>query len=266
MIESNTPSKKMKIVFAGDRDISVWVLDYLIKKGIKPVALLISDKNRATHADELKKLCSYLDKKHILEGDLFRTDKGVELLSELNADYILGVHFPYIVPKKVLEIPKKGVLNLHPAYLPFNRGWHTPSWAILDDKPYGATLHFMDEGLDTGDIIHQKQIKLLPEDTANSIYKKVKKLEFEVFKKAWPLIENNTVIRKKQNPNEGTAHKKSDLKNVQNINLENEVKAKDLINLLRALTTNDIKEAAQFSIGEKIYKIQVIIKNVENQK
>ena len=90
-----------------------------------------------------------------------------------------------MISKEVLIIPKIGFLNLHPSFLPYNKGWNTPSWAILDKTPYGATLHFMDQTLDEGDIIHQKRIDVLTVDTANNLYKKILKLEEEVFFEAF---------------------------------------------------------------------------------
>ena len=75
-------------------------------------------------------------------GREFRERTGIAFLGELELDLILCVHFPYLLPPEVLSIPSKGCLNLHPAYLPWNRGWHTPSWAILEDTPGGATLHW----------------------------------------------------------------------------------------------------------------------------
>jgi methionyl-tRNA formyltransferase len=71
------------------------------------------------------------------------------------------------------------VLNLHPV-LPYNKGWNTPSWAILDNTTYGATLHFMTEALDEGDIIHQKKLEIVFADTANTLYQKALELEKEV--------------------------------------------------------------------------------------
>tara|TARA_B100000315_G_scaffold256619_1_gene302973 strand:+ start:1668 stop:2222 length:555 start_codon:yes stop_codon:yes gene_type:complete len=184
MIERSTQKKLPRIAYAGNRDISVWVLGFITKQGVKPVALMIPDENQATHAQELVDLCDYLDDSRMLKGSQLRTEHGISLLEKLNPDYITCVHFPCIVPKEVLEIPKHRVINLHPAYLPYNRDWHTPSWAVWEGTPYGTTLHFMDEGIDTGDIIHQKQIKILSSDTADTLYKRVMKLEFEVFKDA----------------------------------------------------------------------------------
>src|SRR5690606_40574828 len=64
---------------------------------------------------------------YIFEGNDFKNDENFSKLKELNLDYIIGIHFPYIIPTEVLKIPKTGFLNLHPAYLPYNKGWNTPS-------------------------------------------------------------------------------------------------------------------------------------------
>ena len=248
-----------KIAYAGDREISVWVLKFIIEQGVKPAALMIPEENRATHAQELIALCNHLNDSRILRGDQFRKGYGVNLLKELRLDYIMCVHFPYIIPKEVLGIPKHGVVNLHPAYLPYNRGWHTPSWAIWEGTPYGATLHFMDEGIDTGDIIHQKQIEILPDDTADKLYKRVKKLEFEVFREAWPAMVSGTYSRKPQPLREGTLHKKKDIISLQFVELDKQVKVGHLTKLLRALTTNDINEGAYFEVSGKRYRMQLYV-------
>lgn len=249
----------LRFAFAGDRDISVWVLEFLISQKATPLALLVSDKSRATHADTLESLCPFLGSNHILSGDSFRSPEGIETLKQLELDYIIGVHFPYLVPKEVLAIPKLGVLNLHPAFLPFNRGWHTPSWAILDESPYGATLHFMDEDVDTGDIIHQQQLEVSDGDTADSMYQKVKLLELQVFKDTWPHLVDQTFTRTPQTQSEGTSHKRTDLASQGALHLDQMVKTEDLIRKLRALTTNNIKESVYYDIGNKRYRIQVQI-------
>jgi len=250
--------REPRIIYAGDRDISVWVLKFMISRGVKPIALMVSDKNRATHDSELIGLCSHLGQSEILRGSDFRAEAGKNLIKSLNPDYIICVHFPYIVPKEILEIPKEGVLNLHPAYLPYNRGWHTPTWAIFEGTPYGATLHFMDEGVDTGDIVHQKKIDILPTNTADTLYERVKNLEFDVFKESWESLVCKNYSRKHQTKT-ATVHKKSDIESIQCIDLKKEIKAEELIKHLRALTTNDIKESAYYCVKGKKYRIQVNI-------
>ncbi len=257
---ANTKEKKDKVIFAGDRDLAVDVLKFILESGVRPLALMVPDRGKASHAEDLISLCSHLDKSHIIEGAGFKSPEGINFLSSLDADYIVSIHYPYIYPAEVLRVPKYGAMNLHPAYLPFTRGWHTSSWAIWDEVPFGATLHFMNEGLDTGDIIHQKELEVLPEDTADSAYKKAKQLELEVFKEAWPSIVSGDYQLKVQSAASGTFHKKKDLSAIQKIDLEEFVKAKDLIKKIRALTTNNIEEGAYFESGGQKYRLQIRIK------
>ena len=257
-------NEKMDYIFAGDREIAVRVLGHLISQGALPSALLVSDAKKASHAEELIHLCKHLDNSRILAGDDFRKNKGIELMRNIKPDYIFGVHFPYLVPEEVLKIPRKGVLNLHPAYLPYNRGWNTPSWAIWEGTPCGATLHFMDEGLDTGDIVHQKRLDVQPEETADSLYKRILQLEFEVFKEAWPSLKAGNYSRKKQPNDEGATRKKDELNSIQEVKLEETMPAGVLIKLLRSLTTNKLTEAAYFKKGNERYRMQInITKEVE---
>lgn len=251
----------LRIAFAGDRDIAVWVLDFLLSQCVRPLALLVPDDSKASHAHELRRRCSYLPEGNIMVGPRFREPAGINKLRLLKLDYIIGIHFPYIVPESVLAVSGRGFLNLHPAYLPFNRGWHTPTWAILEGTPIGATLHFMDAGLDTGDIIHQKQLRIADDDTADTLYKKLKKLELEVFQEAWPKIESHQATRSPQDPNGGNFHKREDLfeERVQKINLDEPTTARQLITRLRALTTNRIEEAPYFESDGKQHRIQVLI-------
>jgi methionyl-tRNA formyltransferase len=252
---------ELKVVYAADRDIGVWVLQYLLERKVYPKALLLSETGRATHANMLHEMCNYLADEAILVGKSFREPDALKFMQDLEPDYIVCIHFPYIIPKAVLDIPRYGVLNLHPAYLPYNRGWHTPSWAILEETPIGATLHFMDEGVDTGDIIHQKRLTPSPADTANSLYQKLKQLEIEVFKDAWPQIEDTTYSRTLQSQNSGTDHKRKDLfsKEIQQLQLDEILPVRTIFQKLRALTTNNIDEAAFFVEQGKRYRVQVNI-------
>jgi len=245
----------MRYAFAGDRKISVTILKFIISKGYKPSALFISDSTKSSHCKELIELSGLTDD-FIFRGNSFKN--SFEKLQTLNLDYIFGIHFPYIIPTEFLELPKIGFLNLHPAYLPYNKGWHTPSWAIIDGTPYGATLHFMTEKLDEGNIIHQKKIEVKPSDTAHTLYNRVMTVEEEVFTEAFESIKN---LKPKSTPQThvGTNHSKKDLKSVQEIDLNKTYSGRELIDLLRGLTTNKIEEAAYFKKGDDTYYIQVNI-------
>lgn len=245
----------MKYGFAGDRLISVNLLSFLIDEGYKPSFLIVNETKDSSHREELISLSGLTDR------DIYDIDfinKNYSILADYDTDYIFGIHFPYIISKPLLSIPKVGFLNLHPAFLPYNKGWHTPSWAILDKTKYGATLHFMSNDLDAGDIIAQREIEVKPNVTANELYQSVLKVEEQLFKDSFTNLLTLKPTRTKQ-VKEGTSYNKKDLAKVQEIDLNEKIFASDLIDKLRALTTNNIDEAAYFIVNEKKYRVQVNI-------
>lgn len=246
----------MKYAFAGNRKISCNILKFIIEKGYKPEALFITDDQDSNDSDELVKI-SGLSEDLIFRGkNVIKDQKIIDLLKTLDLDYIIGIHYPYIIPTKLLNLPKIGFLNLHPAYLPFNKGWNTPTWAIVDKTVYGATLHFMSEKLDEGDIIHQKKIDVYSYDTANTLYNRVLRTEEEVFYEAFDSLINLRPKRKKQ-IEKGTSYKKSDLKKIQEFSLDDNIKVEEFLNKLRALTTNNQEEMAYYFDNNKKIGVRV---------
>jgi methionyl-tRNA formyltransferase len=260
MSVNRSASGSPRIALAGDRDIAVAVLEVIHASDMELTALLLPSDDSASHAAELRRRCTYLTDDKIFTGHTFRSDAGLARLRRCRPDYLLCIHFPHYIPLSVLSVPTECALNLHPAYLPYGRGWHTPSWAILDDVPFGATLHVMTEEIDAGPVVHQKRLPIRPDDTANSLYHRVKRLERTVFEEAWPLIQNRTLSPTPQ-PNGGTQHRKDDLLQpaVQRIDCNQSVRAGDLIDRLRALTTNRIEEAAYFEQDGQRYRLQLRI-------
>ena len=252
----------MKYIFAGDRKISVRVLDFMIKKGYSPLGLIINNSG-GSHSKELINI-SQLSNDNIFDKNFFSDEKNISSFLSLEIDYIICVHYPFIIPQLILDLPKIGVLNLHPAYLPYNKGWHTPTWTILDNTVCGATLHFMSEKLDKGDIVHQKKIEILHSDTANTLYKRILELEFEVFIESFNSIVSLNPDRIKQG-NNGSLHKKNDLFEINELNIRENTNVGDFLNKLRALTTNEIKEAAYFKKDGSKYAVQIKIKKINDE-
>lgn len=252
----------MNYAFAGDRQISCNILKRLMNKGYNPKYLLVTDGIGSTHAKELIKISKLSEDKIFIGSNVIKDQAKLALLKKENLDYIIGIHYPYIIPSQLLNLPKVGFLNLHPAFLPYNKGWHTPSWAIIDKSPYGATLHFMSEELDKGDIIHQKKIKVDTFDTANTIYQKVLKLEEEVFFEALGellTLNPNRIVQRE----EGTSYKKSDIEKERLIDLNHIDKTSNLLDKLRALTTNDINEAAFYVENGKKIGVRVVFEEID---
>ena len=247
--------RKPRLAYAANRRLGVRGLDLLLERGWEPVALLLAEGRSESHADEM---AERLPNVPVLRGQSFRTDDGLARLRSLELDYLLSVHFPYLIPRKVLELPRVGILNLHPAYLPHNRGWHTPSWAILEGTPYGATLHWVSEGVDTGDIALRKPIEVKPDETAHRLYQRVLGLEEDLLSQALPLLESESLPRVA--PERGGArHRRAELAAAQALDLDERCPIGEVIDRMRALTTDRWDEAAYFEKDGVRYRIQVEI-------
>jgi methionyl-tRNA formyltransferase len=253
-----------RIAFAGDRDIAVWVLDHLLAAGVRPHALLLAGPPSASHADELRERCPDLDDDRVLVGPEALRDRGVDVLGPLDLDLVVGVHYPHIVPAEVLAVPRQGFANLHPALLPHNRGWHTPTWALLDGTPIGATLHYMAAEVDAGPIVHQEALEPTPGDTADTLYTRLKQLELEVFRAGWPALAAGAPGTP-QDPTAGTAHARADLdrSDVRRLDLDEQLPVGDVLRRLRALTTDRATEAAWYEVDGRRYLVQVRITEID---
>ncbi len=255
----------MNFVFAGNRDISIRILEFILDQGEKPLALLLPKKESPSD-NTLIGLCPFLDSSSIFRGSDIRKPEFQNYLQSLNLDYIFSIHFPHIIPKNILNIPKYGAFNLHPSLLPYNRGWHTPSWTILEKTPCGGTLHKMTEKVDAGPILYQKEVMVLPSETADSLYQRLIETEIQVFKESWPMLKNYSLDLEEQKSSDETIHKKEDLGKIRRLDLESYVKVIDLLDLLRALTTNKLEEGAFFELDGKKYVVQIAIHPVPSDK
>lgn len=245
----------IRIGYAANHKIGVESLKIFLSNDIIPLVILLPDGGDSN--EEIKALAPNTP---CMIGKKFKDEENIKFVQSLQLDYIFSIHFPYIIPKEIIELPRIGVLNLHPAYLPYCRGWHTTVWAIYETTPFGVTLHWIDEGIDTGDIALQKQIAVSWSDTADSLYKKAIQAELELLKDAVPYIINRNLPRITQS-SKGSFHFKKDIENIRRIDLNLEYKGEEIIRLLRALTTNNWHEAAFFEVDDKRYLVNIQIKD-----
>jgi methionyl-tRNA formyltransferase len=127
-------------------------------------------------------------------------------ITNLKPDLIIVIAYAQIMPEDILNIPKYGVINVHGSLLPKYRGASCIQAAILSgDKETGVTLMRMDKGLDTGPILAQKSINILPADTAGSLYKKLSELGAQILT---PTLKKyiNKEIKPKPQDNKKASH------------------------------------------------------------
>jgi methionyl-tRNA formyltransferase len=190
-------------------------------------------------------------------------DSEVNILSRLDSDIDLGVlaWWPKILKSQLLGAPRKGFVNTHPSLLPHNRGKHYNFWALVEQAPFGVTLHRVDSGVDTGDIVAQKPIYYDWCDTGETLYKKAQAAMLELFCETYPVLRTGNYELRPQDPHDGSFHRASELELASKIELDSLYRASDLLNLLRARTFEGHpgcwfeQDGSRFEISLKIRKV-----------
>ena len=100
----------------------------------------------------------------------------IETAKSYNCDLLVSMSFNQIFRKEIIGVPRLGVINCHAGKLPFYRGRNILNWVLInDEKEFGITVHYIDEGIDTGDIINQRTYPITDKDT----YKTLLELAYE---------------------------------------------------------------------------------------
>ena len=189
----------MKFAFIGAVEFSQEMLKEIIHIGYLP-SIVITQKSRGINADyiDLEPLCKQWNVP-ILKEDELNKEYILEALKKYNLDYIFCFGWSRLLTKEILSIPKKGVIGYHPAKLPMNRGRHPIIWALfLGLDQTASTFFFMDEGVDSGDIISQVDVPIYYEDDALSLYNRLIETAKIQIRNLLPQLESDTYIRIKQ--------------------------------------------------------------------
>lgn len=127
-------------------------------------------------------------------------------LTSLAPDLIIVCGYKYIIPSSIYDIPYLRTVNIHPSYLPAYRGQHVINWAILEgDKKTGVTLHYIDDGIDTGDIILQEEVPIDSNDDALTLHHKLYLKSCDVVSKLFEILQSGQSLpRIKQDDSKAT--------------------------------------------------------------
>jgi methionyl-tRNA formyltransferase len=242
----------VKILLLANNKVGWQVSDWLKKQGEEIVGLVLHPFKKRKYGSEIIKSTD-LPQSSVFDATVLKEKSVLSKLSKLNADIAISILFDYILRDDFIALFKKGVINLHPSYLPYNRGQYPNVWSIIEGTPSGVTLHYIDAGIDTGDIIAQKEVPVLDLDTGETLYKKLEKACLSLFVETWPLISHNKAPRISQLNGTGTYHQTRDVDKIDRIDLEKKYTGRELINILRARTFPPYK-GAYFQKGkQKIY-------------
>ena len=209
--------------------------EWLHERGEDIAGLVIQPPDDRRFADEILAALD-LPEDRIWTADQLRDADTLAELRGLAPDIGISAFFGFILKPELIDLFPRGCINLHAALLPYNRGWHTNVWPILDGTPAGVTVHYIDPGVDTGDIIAQERIPIEPTDTGGSLHEKIIRRQVDLFKEVWPLLREGKPSRTPQDHSKTTGHRKAELEEISRIHLDRTYRAGDLIDLLRART------------------------------
>jgi methionyl-tRNA formyltransferase len=134
-----------------------------------------------------------------------RIKEAIEEIRSLNPDVIVVMAYGQILPRTVLEIPRVACLNLHASLLPRHRGAAPIQAAIVSgDRETGISVMYMDEGLDTGDVLLQKRIGIAPEETGGSLHDRLAEIAPTALNDALNQLSSGTAARTSQDASSAT--------------------------------------------------------------
>lgn len=254
----------MKIVFMGTPDFAVNVLQGLIDNYEVVGVVSQPDKRIGRH----QVLTNTPVKELALKYDIpvfqpIKIKEDYEDILNLNPDLIVTCAYGQIIPKAILDYPRLGCINVHASLLPKLRGGAPIHKSIIDDYgTTGVTIMYMDVKMDSGDIISQREVKILDSDNLESLHDKLSEVGTSLLLDTLPSIIDGTNSRTKQNEDEVTY--------AYNIKREEEhidfsMTSREVFNLIRGLCPVPSSNAVLDEKEMKIYKSTISSKKYNGE-
>lgn len=250
---------KINIALFADNEVGSKICTFILDQYPSHAKFIVINENNTNLFNNLVNV-GY-NKDSILFSNQIYDRKYIEKLKESKLDFIILAWWPYIIKKPILSIPKYGIINFHPSLLPYNRGKHTSFWTIVEDVPFGVSLHFIDESIDSGDILFQEKINKSWEDTGESLYCKAKEKIVDLFIENYPKIIKKDFKSINQEKSKATFHYSNEIDSRSEIILDKKYKARELLNLLRARTFKPFPGCFFYDNGNK-YEIRIEINKI----
>lgn len=199
----------LKIIFMGTPEFAQKSLQYIYEAGHE-VVLAVSQPDKPKGRG--MKLVPTPVKEYALQKGIevfqpekIRTEEVYEKLKSYDADVFVVTAYGRILPKNILELPKRGCINVHASLLPKYRGPAPIQWPIINgDKTTGVTTMYMDEGLDTGDMLLKKEVEIDEDDTFVTLHHKLAIAGGEAIVETLNKLEAGTITREKQDESQAT--------------------------------------------------------------
>ncbi len=187
----------MRVIFMGTPDFAVGALEEIIKAKHEVVLVVTQPDKPKGRGKALQyppvKECAIKYGLEVYQPEKIRDWKSIETLQSYQPDIIIVAAFGQILPQEILSMPQYGCVNIHASLLPKYRGAAPIQWAVINGEEYtGVTTMRMDIGLDTGDMIAKRQVRLEEDETGGSLFDKLAKAGAELCVETMEMLENNT--------------------------------------------------------------------------
>ena len=168
----------MKVIIMGTPDFSVGILEAIIEAGHEVVLVVTQPDKPKGRGNTMQfppvKECALSHNIEVFQPVKIRDTQNIEYLKNFQADIMIVAAFGQILPKSILDMPKYGCVNIHASLLPKYRGASPIQWAVINgDEISGVTAQRMDVGIDTGDMIAKREIRLAKDETGGSLFDKL---------------------------------------------------------------------------------------------
>ena len=254
----------MKILFMGTPDFSVKSLDKLYNSKFEICGVVTTPDRPSGRGMKLvpSKVKEYALDKGLNIYQPEKISKNIEFMDEiknLNPDLVCVVSYGVILPKSFLEIPKLGCINVHPSMLPKYRGPAPIQWAVLNgESKTGVTIMYLNEQMDAGDIIMQKEVEIGEDETTGEVWDRLGDIGANLLLESVEKISNGTAPRI---PQEGE-YTLAPMLNKEMSKIDwNEKTAEEIKNLVRGL--NPIMGTYTFINGNKLkfWRVKTVDQN-----
>ncbi|MFT7363007.1 MAG: methionyl-tRNA formyltransferase [Algoriphagus sp.] len=257
-------SSSLRIIYMGTPEFAVPALEILAKNNWNVVGVITAPDKPKGRGQKLipspVKEAALKHGLHILQPTNLKSPEFKDELRALKADLQIVVAFR-MLPEAVWDMPPIGTFNLHASLLPNYRGAAPINWAIINgEKETGVTTFFLKHEIDTGSIIYQEKVAILPEDDLGSLYEKLMELGAKLVLKTVEAIAADEVVALPQDESKAMHHAPKIFKETGEINWANS--ADSIHNLIRGLSPYPATWTSLDGKNCKIFKTAVSEENL----
>jgi len=244
-------------LFVND-DLGIRVSEFLLADSSTDVTrIIVNDPPKRRLPLDLERLSASLGVPVVSYSEAWESEVETQNMDSLGVSVLFG----HILSNHQIGCFSRGVINCHPSLLPYNRGAFPAAWSIMDGSPSGVTIHFMDEGVDTGSILIQTPVQAFSSDTSGTLYARTLETLYETFTMHWSEIREGTIQSIAQTDT-GTYHSSREFHQLRQFCTSDTKSVEEFLLRLRATSLLDGSGAQVTLASGEVFEIRVDLKSL----